>query len=278
MSKPKNTGVQGMRYIQNDAELCRNSRKQRFSLEKHWKSTCDCPGSRGVRYAAPTSCQDSVDLNDADSDSSPVSVDSHVVRSTFNTPQDSDSDDCYSLDLQDLHNNDDEFNSWTLTSPKRTLKASNDGKHMITQIPLKNRSPVQADEENDDDIRDISFPPKKRQKIMLSMLSHSKKPFGASNVIDDNDFKLRKVKNTKISFNETVDVLSIPTRFEYSPEMRSSLWSSIHEINENAARNTIEFASEGWDWRNVTLDSDMRRCPTTGQFIHPVHYFNRDHQ
>lgn len=227
--------------------------------------------------SSPTSCQDSVDLNDADSDSSPVSVDSHVVLNTFNTPQDSDSDDCYSLDLQDLHNNDDEFNSWTLTSPRRTLKTSNDGKFMITQIPLKNRSPV-ANEENDEDRRNISFPPKKRQKIMLSMLSQSKKPFGASNVIDDSDFTLRKVKNTKISFNETVDVLSIPTRFEYSPEMRSKLWSSIHEINENAARNTIEFASEGWDWRNVTLDSDMRRCPATGQFIHPVHYFNRDHQ
>jgi hypothetical protein len=228
--------------------------------------------------SSPTSCQDSVDLNDADSDSSPVSVDSQVVLNTFNSPQDSDSDDCDSLDLQDWHKSDVEFNSWTLASPKRTFKASNDGQLLITQVPLKNRTLV-ANEENDDDIlRDISFPPKKRQKIMLSMLSHSKKLFGESNAIDDNDIKLTKLKCTKISFNETVDVLSIPTRFEYSPEMRSKLWSSIHEINENAARNTIEFASEGWDWRNVTLDSDMYRCPATGQFIHPVHCYNRNHQ
>ena len=221
--------------------------------------------------SSPTSCQDSAD---ADSDSSPVSVDSHVVLNTFNTSQDSDSDDCYSLDLHDSHRHDDDFNSWTLASPKRASSTFNDGKLVIMQVPLKNRTPA-VDGENGHDMRDVSFPPKKRQKLMISMLTHSKQPLGASNAINDNVMKSTKVKRTQISFNETVDVLPIPTRFEYSPEMRSQLWSSIHEINENAARNTIEFASEGWDWRNVTLDNDMCRCPTTGQFIHPVHCGNR---
>jgi hypothetical protein len=229
--------------------------------------------------SSPTSCQDSVDLSEADSDSSPVSVDSQVVLNTFNTSLHSDSDseagDSDSLDLHD--SNSAGFVSWTLVSPKSISSANKDGKLVITQVPLKSRTPI-ADEENHDDVRDISFPPKKRQKTMLSMLSHSKKPFGSFKFNNGNDIKSGKRNNPKISFKETVDVLSIPTRYEYSPEMRSQLWSSINEINENAARNTIEFASEGWDWRNVTLDHDMCHCPTTGQYIHPVHYYNQSQQ
>lgn len=226
---------------------------------------------------SPTSCQESVDLDNADSDSSPVSVDSHVVLNTFNTPPHSDSDsdaDCDSLDLHDLNQNDTEFDSWTLASPKSISSASKDGKLLITQIPLKNKT-RRTDEENDADLREISCPPKKRQKTMLTMLSHSKKPFGAFNVVNHSNVKSMKRNNTKISFKETVDVLPIPTRYDYSPEMRSQLWSSIHEINENAARNTIEFASEGWDWRNVALDNDMCYCSTTGQYMHPVHCYNQ---
>ena len=224
--------------------------------------------------SSPTSCQESVDLSDADSDSSPVSVDSHVVRNTFNSPQHSDSDseaDYDSLNIHDLNQHDCELDSWTLVSPKSISSESRDGELVITQVPLKNRTPV-VEDENDNDLREISRPPKKRQKTMLSMLSHSKKPLGAFNTINDSDTKSARRNNTKISFKETVDVICIPTRYEYSPEMRSQLWSSIHEINENAARNTIEFASEGWDWRNVTLDNDMRHCPSTGAYIHPIHF------
>lgn len=231
--------------------------------------------------SSPTSCQESVDLCDADSDSSPVSVDSHVVLNTFNSPQNSDSDsdgepDCDSFDLHDLNQHDtgNKFDLWTLASPKSISSANKDGTLVVIQVPLKNKAQM-TDEENNDDHLEMSCPPKKRQKTMLTMLSHSKKPFGAFNVINDNDIKSTKKTSKKISFKETVDVLSIPTRYEYTPEMRSQLWSSIHEINENAARNTIEFASEGWDWRNVTLDNDMCHCPTTGQSIHPVHCYNQ---
>jgi hypothetical protein len=58
---------------------------------------------------------------------------------------------------------------------------------------------------------------------------------------DGNGKKARKC----LGFNETVDVVPIPMRCEYSNRVRTRLWSSAMEIHENAARNTIEFAAEG---------------------------------
>lgn len=75
-----------------------------------------------------------------------------------------------------------------------------------------------------------------------------------------------------IGFNEEVTVLPIPMRDEYSERIRVRLWSNAEEIHENAARNSVEFASEGWDWRNVCEDDDMYVCSVSNELIHPVHY------
>jgi hypothetical protein len=61
-------------------------------------------------------------------------------------------------------------------------------------------------------------------------------------------------KKTRIAFQEDVEVMPIPTRYEYSDRIKSRIWSNRHELQENAERNAIEFASEGWNWKTVTED------------------------
>jgi hypothetical protein len=78
-------------------------------------------------------------------------------------------------------------------------------------------------------------------------------------------------KHTKIAFQDNVEVIPIPTRYEYSDRIKSRIWSNRHELQENAERNALEFAAEGWNWRNVTEDEGMYICSASGELVHPIH-------
>ena len=74
-----------------------------------------------------------------------------------------------------------------------------------------------------------------------------------------------------IRFYSKVLVMRIPSRNQYPEYMKRNLWCSLSEIARSAQRNTIEFTSEGWDWRSAVEEDSMYIHPKTGQYIHPVH-------
>jgi hypothetical protein len=73
-----------------------------------------------------------------------------------------------------------------------------------------------------------------------------------------------------VSFDSSVEVHPIPCRGAYSDRIKNTLWTPPLELQENAIRNTFEFAAEGWDWKSVAEDTDM--VLYEGERIHPVHY------
>ena len=56
--------------------------------------------------------------------------------------------------------------------------------------------------------------------------------------------------------------------------MKQRLWTSGPELYENAVRNSIEFAAEGWDWRKTIEECDMIAINNSDDLIHPIHFYN----
>mmetsp|Transcript_20360 Transcript_20360/g.40662 ORF Transcript_20360/g.40662 Transcript_20360/m.40662 type:complete len:236 (-) Transcript_20360:171-878(-) len=83
----------------------------------------------------------------------------------------------------------------------------------------------------------------------------------------------KRLRRDEVTFNENVSVHQIPLWTEYPADLRQRIWSDASEIYENAARNTVEFLAEGWNWRDVVDDEDMI-CVSSGELIHPVHFEN----
>ena len=74
-----------------------------------------------------------------------------------------------------------------------------------------------------------------------------------------------------VSFDAAVTVKHVPMRTEYSNRVRCHLWTDPRELRENAQRNAVEFAFEGYDWRLVTTEDEMYTDSRTGTKIHPIH-------
>lgn len=73
-----------------------------------------------------------------------------------------------------------------------------------------------------------------------------------------------------VHFAPMVQVHAIDPHSKYSNRLRATLWTSATEMEENVARNCIEFAAEDWDWRHVLEDQDM--VIYHGELVHPVHF------
>ncbi len=128
-------------------------------------------------------------------------------------------------------------------------------------------------EENDDDDEDCDD-----ESIIVPDDSDDENDGGSNNNNNNNNSSRNqtkskpklKPKTTKIAFEDHVEVMPIPTRHEYSNRIKSRIWSNRYELQENAERNAVEFASEGWNWRNVTEDEGMYICSVSGELVHPA--------
>jgi hypothetical protein len=87
----------------------------------------------------------------------------------------------------------------------------------------------------------------------------------------ENNATTTKKKTSRIAFDDQVSVIPIPMRNEYSDRIRSRIWSNRYELHENAQRNAVEFAAEGWNWQSVLEDDSMYICSVSGELVHPVH-------
>lgn len=74
-----------------------------------------------------------------------------------------------------------------------------------------------------------------------------------------------------VHFKDTVSVLPIPSRYQYSERIKQQIWSNRIELREMAQRNMMEFEAEGFDWRNVVLENDMYIDAGNGTYVHPCH-------
>lgn len=125
------------------------------------------------------------------------------------------------------------------------------------------------------------YSPAKRNHSIHSLLgpsSHSSPQLSSTTASTSNKKAKLKHKQKRgrrsVSLHKSVSVVHIPSRCEYSSNVRQQLWSSSAELFANAARNSVEFASEGWDWRNVIEDEHMLLHQASGELIHPIHVQN----
>eukprot|EP00578_Thalassiosira_sp_NH16_P029691 CAMPEP_0181077782 /NCGR_PEP_ID=MMETSP1071-20121207/1139_1 /TAXON_ID=35127 /ORGANISM="Thalassiosira sp., Strain NH16" /LENGTH=191 /DNA_ID=CAMNT_0023159059 /DNA_START=149 /DNA_END=721 /DNA_ORIENTATION=- len=78
-------------------------------------------------------------------------------------------------------------------------------------------------------------------------------------------------KKKRVEFDETVTVVPIPMRCEYSGRIKTKLWNGNSEIRETVVRNLAEFAAENYNWRGACQEEEMYICGDTRELIHPVH-------
>jgi len=77
-------------------------------------------------------------------------------------------------------------------------------------------------------------------------------------------------RKSVVAFDNEVSVVPIPKHQEYSQRIRSRLWCDKRELRTMAARNTLEYQSEGWNPSTVVEDEGFITT-ACGERIHPVH-------
>jgi len=117
-----------------------------------------------------------------------------------------------------------------------------------------------------------------------AQLSETRKTNGVVNGTDDADdddktpsehqssIAQPRMSKRKLHFDPVVQVHPIPSHVVYSDRVRNTVWAGADELAENVARNSLEFAFENWDAKQVLDEDSGRLLYYDGEWIHPAHF------
>jgi hypothetical protein len=72
-----------------------------------------------------------------------------------------------------------------------------------------------------------------------------------------------------VQFVPDVTVLPIESHRVYSKRLKKTLWTDSEELQDLAYRNQMEFAAEGYDYKQVLEDEEFYMDAETGELVHP---------
>ena len=76
--------------------------------------------------------------------------------------------------------------------------------------------------------------------------------------------------STRVRFQETVDLVAIPSHRDMDSNTIDSIWTSIDDVQVNLQRNSLEYHADGRDWKQATEEEDMVLDEVTGEYVHPA--------
>jgi hypothetical protein len=81
-------------------------------------------------------------------------------------------------------------------------------------------------------------------------------------------------EDAQVTFVDMVSVVEIPSHRTYDDEIRQSLWNGTAQVAAFVQRNSLEFSTEHWDWRQVLEEDSFVQLPS-GEWMHPATYQRR---
>lgn len=74
-----------------------------------------------------------------------------------------------------------------------------------------------------------------------------------------------------------VEVRYVPLHSDYSQRVRQKYWNSAQELWDMAARNSVEFAAEGYDWTKA-VEEEVSEHTFNPRRLHSRSYFRISHR
>lgn len=145
--------------------------------------------------------------------------------------------------------------SWLLGFVGATASEQQEDNKLTPTIPDLVRVPS-SDSESDSDDDDESI-----------------LPSSSSTIDDENDSIKQPTPRKGVSFSPNVQIQPIPHVSTLSSTQRRRMYSSSDEVRRNKIRNKKEYRYDGYDWRNVTEETEMGVDDVTGELVHPVHEY-----